>query len=94
MKSTSRNIIMSLAIVATCSIIAASCTKELKDNPALSQSAQQLPGSATFGQLTADKYVPNEILVKFKKGVSESSRGNAFGRIFGGGVDSRNPHMD
>jgi subtilisin family serine protease len=83
MKNTSRDIVMSLAIVATYSIIAASCTKELKENPALSQSAPQLPGSATLGQLTADKYVPNEILVKFKKGVSENSRGKAFGRISG-----------
>ncbi len=83
MKSTSHNIVMSLAFLAACSIVTISCTKELKDNPALSQSVQQLPGSATFGQLTADKYVPNEILVKFKKGVSENSRGNAFGRISG-----------
>ncbi len=83
MKSTSRNVVMSLALLATCSIVTVSCTKELKDNPALSQSGPQLPGSATFGQLTADKYMPNEILVKFKKDVSETSRGNALGRISG-----------
>ncbi|MGN6295926.1 MAG: S8 family serine peptidase, partial [Ginsengibacter sp.] len=83
MKNTSRNLVLSLAIVATCSIIAASCTKELKDTTASGQSDQQLPDGATFGRLTADKYVPNEILVKFKKGVSESSRGKAFGRISG-----------
>lgn len=83
MKNTSRNLILSLAIIATCAIIAASCTKELKDTPTLGQNDQQLPDGATFGRLTADKYVPNEILVKFKKGVSESSQGKAFARISG-----------
>jgi subtilisin family serine protease len=83
MKNTSRNLLLSLAIIATCAMIASSCTKELKDTPALGQNDQQLPDGATFGRLTADKYEPNEILLKFKKGVSESSREKAFGRISG-----------
>jgi subtilisin family serine protease len=83
MKKLSRNVVMSFVLLTAFSLLTVSCTKEFKDNSVLNMNDPQLPGNSSFGQLTADKYVPNEILVKFKKGVSEKSRGNAFGRISG-----------
>ncbi len=69
----------SFIILGSCLIIT-SCTKDFKDtNPASNQTVA--PGTATA--LQNDHFVPNQILVKFKKGVSETSKGKAFGKIAG-----------
>jgi len=88
MKKISSQLIMSLIILSALSVILASCAKDLKDtNPAINESASLLPGSSSAGQV-GDKFVPNEILVKFKKDISENSKGKAFAKI-GGSVAER-----
>jgi len=82
MKKISQNFVVA-TFLAAFSLILASCSKEFKEtNPAFNESTATLPGSATAGQAT-DQFVPNEILVKFKKGISETSRSQAFAKIGG-----------
>ena len=78
MKKTSYGIVV---LIAT---ILASCSKEIKvsDNP----QADQLVTAATnkVAETTAsDHYMPNEILVKFKAGVSDDAKSKAFEKIAG-----------
>lgn len=84
MKKVSQNhAVVSFIIIAAFSMVLASCSKEFKEtNPALNGSSSTLTGSSVAGPV-ADKFVPNEILVKFKKGISETSRSKAFSKISG-----------
>lgn len=62
----------------------ASCTKDVKETGELTMdqsiNSEHL-GAASAGQ--GQNHVPNEILLKFKKGTSETARGNALARING-----------
>ncbi|HEU5365061.1 MAG TPA: S8 family peptidase, partial [Hanamia sp.] len=79
MKITSFKLLISFIIIASF-ITFTGCTKDFKDtNPASNQTS--VSGTATA--LQNDHFVPNQILIKFKKGVSEASKGNAFGKIAG-----------
>lgn len=65
------------------SVMLISCTKELKEmNSGTNEIASVLPDQAFAGQ-RGENFVPNEILIKFKKDITLSSKGKAFDRIGG-----------
>jgi len=67
--------------------ILASCSKEIKvANPEQEQSVA--PVSKVPETASSDHFMPNEILVKFKSGVSEGAKSKAFERI-GGSISER-----
>lgn len=62
------------------------CVKELKPGtePTFSDEQSSVSGRANPAAFSAtDKHVPNELLVKFKRGTSETGRANALARIAG-----------
>ncbi len=69
--------------------IISSCTKEIKEtNPVADAGAASSPGNSISEQASQNNFVPNELLVKFKKGSSETVRSQAFAKI-GGSVSER-----
>ena len=66
-----------------CLAILASCKKDMKDVAAAPEAVQESSVDQMFLPQTTQKYVPNELLVKFKKGTSASGRSDALARIGG-----------
>jgi hypothetical protein len=65
-------------------LILSGCKKNLKETVIQNESAIAAQGTAASEQITSDKFVPNEILVKFKSGVSDDTKSKAFAKIDGG----------
>jgi subtilisin family serine protease len=63
-------------------IVLASCTKELNEMQ-MPETSSSVPGSAISEAASTDKFVPNELLVKFKPGISANAQSNALARING-----------
>ena len=63
----------------------ASCTKEIKDPEALSLNHEMETGflGAASGKQPGQSFMPNELLIKFKKGTTENGRAKALARIGG-----------
>jgi subtilisin family serine protease len=78
-----------LAIAIMSATIFASCSKEIKEgsNPQTEESVTTASNKASEAAVS-DHYMPNEILVKFKAGISEDAKSQAFSRI-GGNVAER-----
>jgi len=60
-----------------------SCQKNLKEITVQEESSVAAKGIAASEQSTSDKFMPNEILVKFRSGLSADSRSKAFAKIEG-----------
>ncbi len=72
-----------LNLTALAAIIFASCSKDLQETVVLDEASSPSIGNAINEQRIADKFVPNELLVKFKKGSSADARLKALSKING-----------
>lgn len=71
--------VLTIAIAST--LIFSSCVKNIKD-PAISEPTSLTEAApAAAGQIAGQRYVPNELLIKFKKGVTERSRSSSLATI-------------
>ncbi|MEO5581370.1 MAG: S8 family peptidase [Saprospiraceae bacterium] len=77
-----------LALVAVSVILLASCTKSIKEDATFSNAQSATSVNTRALDQNSDKFVANEILVKFKSGISESKKIEAFEKI-GGSVSER-----
>lgn len=68
--------------------ILGSCTKSLKEQEPITETASSSRSSSFSEQAAADHFVPNELLVKFKKGAAGTARSKALERI-GGNVSEK-----
>src|SRR5829696_5581136 len=66
-----------------CLAILSSCKKDMKEDVVTTDEAQISSVDQMFQRQTEDKYVPNELLIKFKKNTSPTNRSNAMARIGG-----------
>jgi subtilisin family serine protease len=65
-----------------------SCTKDIQQDATTNDAAGSAANSNAVAENASDPFVPNEILVKFKVGVSEDTKNEALARI-GGQVSER-----
>ena len=71
-------------LTAITAIVFASCSKDLQETAVIDKASSSASiGNAINEQKLADKFVPNELLVKFKKGSSSDARLNALSKING-----------
>ena len=77
-----------LALAAVSVILLASCTKSIKEDATFSNDLSATSASTLASEQNTDKFVPNELLVKFKPGISETKKQEAFNKI-GGNVSQR-----
>jgi subtilisin family serine protease len=72
---------LSLAVLSV--IILAGCSKELNETVETENISSASNGNAIAEQASSEKFVPNELIVKFKKGQTENVRTAALARIGG-----------
>ena len=81
-----KKIQLALAVVSV--ILLASCTKSIKEDAGFSNDLSATSASTHASDQNLDRFVPNELLVKFKAGISETKKQEAFKKI-GGNVSQR-----
>ncbi|HVG40137.1 MAG TPA: hypothetical protein VM888_00900, partial [Chitinophagaceae bacterium] len=59
------------------------CVKELEENSSSNNQLSIPPQANPIAENARENHVPNEVLVKFKRGISEVGRTNALARING-----------
>lgn len=77
-----------LALAVITVVLMTSCTKSIKEDGDLQNDVISTTTSNRISEQGTDKFVPNEILVKFKSGISASKKLEAFNKI-GGSVSER-----